>query len=107
MGVSAGSETGRSRKKDEPIATPTHQGVWEDPTDKYITCLVYHEVKRMTRGDPYLDFLDHEFENEQWLKSRPECDCCGEHIQDEHYYRIDDTNYCEKCIEKFKREVMG
>lgn len=55
--------------------------------------------------DPYRDFDRWEAEQEKWLQSRPVCEYCGEHIQDEHYYYIDKI-VCEECLnENHKRYI--
>ena len=47
----------------------------------------------------------HEREKEEWLRSRPVCDECGDPIQDEGLYRVDGFIYCEDCFGDFcKRE---
>lgn len=48
--------------------------------------------------DNYQRWLHYERDKENWLKSRPICSCCGEHIQDEEAYEIEGNLYCEKCI---------
>lgn len=41
----------------------------------------------------------HEQEQERWLQSRPVCDCCGEHIQDESYHQIMGEKICDRCLD--------
>lgn len=54
--------------------------------------------------DNYDLWLAHEAESEEELENCPLCDCCGERIQDEHYYDINGEYYCEEClIENFRR----
>ena len=48
--------------------------------------------------DNYQRWLHYERDKENWLKSRPICSCCGEHIQDEEAYDIDGQLYCPECI---------
>lgn len=55
--------------------------------------------------DNYSLFLKHEAEQEKWLKSRPICSCCKEHIQDENLYRIAEKIYCESCIESMRESI--
>lgn len=50
--------------------------------------------------DNYQRWLDHEWEQEKWLKSRPKCFQCGDPIQDEKGYRIEGRLYCPDCIKK-------
>lgn len=51
-------------------------------------------------GDPLDDFDRHDREQAAWLKSRPVCEICGKHIQDEHLYLINDEFVCEKCLNR-------
>ena len=51
-------------------------------------------------GDPEADFARREHEQEEWLKSRPVCACCKEHIQDERLMLIDGNCYHLECAEK-------
>lgn len=37
---------------------------------------------------------------EALLESRPVCDCCGEHIQDDYYYRIGTEIWCQECLDE-------
>lgn len=41
----------------------------------------------------------------EWLNSRPVCDCCGEHIQDEYGYKMEDFWFCESCIKDSRKEI--
>ena len=40
----------------------------------------------------------HEAEQEAYLESLPKCFNCGEPIQEEYCYEIDDELYCEECM---------
>lgn len=51
--------------------------------------------------DPYADFLAHDYEQSKWLQSRPECDCCGEHIQEDHYFEEDGMIICPDCWRQY------
>ena len=46
-------------------------------------------------GDHDADFARREHEQEEWLKQRPKCAYCHEHIQDERLMHID-----FECAEK-------
>ena len=48
--------------------------------------------------DNYDLFEQHEAEQQDRLDKLPTCICCGEPIQDEYCYEIDDELYCEKCM---------
>lgn len=56
-------------------------------------------------GDPLDDFDRLDREEALWLKSRPKCSGCGEHIQSEKCYRIHGEVYCPDCIEDFAEDV--
>ena len=43
-------------------------------------------------------------EKEKWLQSRPKCDVCDEHIQDEYLYEIDGYLVCENCLEEYMKK---
>lgn len=56
--------------------------------------------------DNYDLWEDHDAKQEEWLKRLPVCDCCGEPIQDEHCFVIEDEIYCEGCmIELFRKDT--
>ncbi len=54
--------------------------------------------------NPVRDFERHDAEQERWLQSRPVCEVCGEHIQEEHLYDIDGDLVCEECLTKYMNE---
>ena len=39
-------------------------------------------------------------EKEKWLEQRPICSCCGEHIQDDNCYEINDELICPDCLKE-------
>ena len=49
-------------------------------------------------NDPIADFNRHDAKQHEWLKNRPECVDCGEHIQDEHCYEFNGEYLCERCL---------
>lgn len=49
--------------------------------------------------DPLDEFRRHDAEQEKWLTSRPICKHCCQHIQDDHFYVIDDYPVCPSCLE--------
>lgn len=51
-------------------------------------------------GDPEADFARRERVQEEWLKSRPKCNHCGQHIQDERLIVIDCCCYHFGCADK-------
>ncbi len=57
-------------------------------------------------GDPLDDFDRHDREQQKWLDSCPVCEICGEHIQDEHLYLINDEFVCPDCLDRdFKKRT--
>ena len=47
----------------------------------------------------YNDFFDEwDLEQSRKLEERPVCDVCGDHIQDDHLYRINGDCICPDCI---------
>lgn len=57
-------------------------------------------------GDPIRDWERRDYEQQRWLNRRPRCSCCGEHIQDEVCYEINDKLFCEECMkDEFERDT--
>ena len=56
--------------------------------------------------DPLADFARHDAMQNRWLKSRPVCSECGEHIQDERCYEVNDELICEECMERNHRKYV-
>ena len=52
----------------------------------------------MRTNDPLRDFNRHDFEEQEWLESRPTCSECGEPIITETAYRFNDELICEVCM---------
>ena len=42
---------------------------------------------------------------ERWRESRPTCNVCGEHIQDEYLYETIRGLLCEECAEAYADEL--
>lgn len=60
----------------------------------------------MTIPDNYDIWLAHEEEKDKELRSRPMCSCCENHIQEDHYYEVDDKVICPDCLEThFRKEL--
>lgn len=55
--------------------------------------------------DPLYDFTNNEDRKYKWLKSRPICSQCGEHIQDEYGYRLGNDLYCEECVNSWREWI--
>lgn len=55
----------------------------------------------MVTGDAWADanaLYDREAEYEERL---PTCDCCGEHIVEDHLYDFDGELVCEECLHDY------
>ena len=60
-------------------------------------------MKALNIPDNYDQFLKHDREEAKWLDSLPKCDYCGEPIQDDDLFDIDDVLYHMDCA---KEEFM-
>jgi formylmethanofuran dehydrogenase subunit E len=56
--------------------------------------------------DNFDQWARHEAEQEFELSKRPVCVDCGEPIQDEEAYYINNEWICEDCMECYRREVL-
>ena len=46
-----------------------------------------------------------DIQKEQWRARLPQCECCGEPIQDEYIWEIEGSYYCEDCAkDQFRTE---
>lgn len=56
--------------------------------------------------DPVADFEMHNRAQTKRLAQLPACSICGEPIQDEHLYLINDEFVCPDCLDRdFKKDV--
>ena len=55
--------------------------------------------------DPLMDFDKWERQKEQLAASLPECDYCGNPV-DDHYYNINGEIYCEGCLDEHFRVTV-
>lgn len=56
--------------------------------------------------DPAADFNRWDAEQTAWLRKRPVCCYCGEHIQDDYFYQINDEVMCKDCLDgQFRKDV--
>lgn len=55
--------------------------------------------------DPLDYWLEHDQQREEALKKLPVCECCGEPIQEEYCYVINNDYICESCMEENKKSV--
>lgn len=56
--------------------------------------------------DPLADFARHDAEQSRWLERRPVCSECGEPIQSERCYEVNDELICEECMERNHRKYV-
>ena len=56
--------------------------------------------------DNYEIWKAHEDEMERRLAELPLCVDCGNHVQDEHYYWINDEVICPRCLEDGYRRYV-
>lgn len=56
--------------------------------------------------DNYDMFLQHDAELARSLESRPICDECVEHIQDDFYYEFDGTKICKSCLNFYHKKTL-
>ena len=57
--------------------------------------------------DNYAMWERNEREMERRLARRPICCQCGEHIQDDFAYKIDDELVCRDCLEAYFQVYVG
>lgn len=56
--------------------------------------------------DPVKDHDRYQEEKDNQLQKLPKCSYCDEHIQDEHFYEINDEVICEECLkDNFRKSV--
>ncbi len=60
----------------------------------------------MWTDDPVADFHSHDAQKERWLESRPECYECGNKIQDEYCFEVNDEYICEECMKDNHRKSV-
>ena len=57
-------------------------------------------------GDPLDDFNRYDREQTKRLTQLPVCSICGDPIQDEHLYLINDEFVCPECLERdFRKDA--
>lgn len=60
----------------------------------------------MWTDNPILDYERYADEQQEALERCPICEICGEYIQDEHYYEINDEAVCQECLDnEYKRRT--
>ena len=55
--------------------------------------------------DNYDAWSRHDAEQESELQKRPQCCECGEHIQAETCFQINDEIICEECMEHYRKDT--
>lgn len=58
----------------------------------------------MYTDDPVRDFEAHDAKQQEWLESRPVCEHCGKHIQDDYFYIIFGEYMCKDCLNSAYRK---
>lgn len=75
---------------------------------------VFNTAKKIREGmtmmyftdDPVADYNRYSEEQDKQLQKLPKCSYCDEHIQDEHFYEINDEVLCEECLnDNFRKNV--
>ena len=56
--------------------------------------------------DPVADFERYDAKREDWRLSRPLCDYCDNHIQEDHYFDINGDIVCPDCLDNYFRKVI-
>ena len=59
----------------------------------------------MNIPDAYDLWEAHDREQTKQLEKLPKCADCCEHIQDDHYYLINDEIICPTCIEGYRKDI--
>ena len=54
--------------------------------------------------DPVRDSYGYERVCQRRLSRHPKCDCCGEYITEDRFYRIEEQNLCEECVDHLYAE---
>lgn len=56
--------------------------------------------------DNYDIWQTHQDRIDSELSLRPVCSCCENHIQEDHYYEVEDKVICPDCLEThFRKEL--
>lgn len=56
--------------------------------------------------DPIADFNRWDNDQQKQLDRLPKCADCGEPVQDDHYYLINDEVICPACLESNYRKAI-
>ena len=54
----------------------------------------------MNIPDNYDLWEAHQAKQDKWLSERLVCEYCGQPIQEDFYYEINDEVVCEKCLDR-------
>ena len=55
-------------------------------------------------NDPIADFESWDAEQQKQLEKLPRCADCGEYIQEDYCYEIDDKPICQDCLDSGYRK---
>lgn len=58
----------------------------------------------MMNCDPEKEFDIRDEQQAEWLASRPVCEICGDPIQDEIYYDLNNKRVCVDCVDSYLEE---
>lgn len=61
------------------------------------------DVMRFYTDDPVADHARYDAEQERLRRKLPVCSECGEHIEDDTLYVINDEIICESCMRNYRR----
>lgn len=64
------------------------------------------KLLRYYTNDPVADYERYSAEQEKILQEMPVCSECGEHIQDEYCFSINDEIICESCMENYRKFTL-
>lgn len=85
------------------LCVSSHKEAWNLGVE-YVTVTWEVENKVHYSDDPVADYLRHDADKQKELERLPKCENCGEHIQDEYCYEINDEIICQKCLESIYRK---
>ena len=57
----------------------------------------------MWSDDPVKDAEQYEYEKGLRIYELPECEECGDRIEDDYYYDLDGSAICPECMSKHKK----
>lgn len=58
----------------------------------------------MNVPDNFDKWVEHDAEQQRSLEKLPQCETCGEYIQDDYYFEINDEIICWECLKANHRK---